>query len=125
MGTRLSSDAAVEAGGSAALAIAASKDGMWTTTAGVRASWNISGGQQHGARPEAGLAWQNAAGNCGPNPGTASWPAAARSGSVACRWPATSALPSWGCRSTLPTPATWRCLPRAGRATASAKWLCS
>lgn len=60
--TRLSTDAGVETGGNAALAIAASKDEAWTTTAGVRAAWDISGGQQDGARLEAGLAWQNAAG---------------------------------------------------------------
>ncbi|WP_238601239.1 autotransporter domain-containing protein [Xanthomonas arboricola] len=60
--TRLSTDAGVEAGGSAALAIDASKDEVWTSTAGVRASWDISGGSQDGARLEAGLAWQNAAG---------------------------------------------------------------
>ncbi|MCC8606238.1 autotransporter domain-containing protein [Xanthomonas vesicatoria] len=60
--TRLSTDAGVEAGGSAALAIDASKDEVWTSTAGVRASWDISGGLQDGARLEAGLAWQNAAG---------------------------------------------------------------
>nr|WP_306308803.1 autotransporter outer membrane beta-barrel domain-containing protein [Xanthomonas hortorum] len=60
--TRLSTDAGVENGGNAALAIDASKDEVWTTTAGVRAAWDISGGQQDGARLEAGLAWQNAGG---------------------------------------------------------------
>lgn len=59
---RLSSGAAVETGGSAALAVTSSKDEVWTTTAGIRAAWDISGGQQDGARLEAGLAWQNAAG---------------------------------------------------------------
>ncbi|MFS8484400.1 autotransporter domain-containing protein [Xanthomonas campestris pv. raphani] len=60
--TRLSTDAGVESGGNAALAVDASKDEVWTTTAGVRAAWDISAGQQDGARLEAGLAWQNAAG---------------------------------------------------------------
>ncbi|APP79507.1 transporter [Xanthomonas hortorum pv. gardneri] len=60
--TRLSTDAGVENGGNAALAIDASKDEVWTTTAGVRAAWDISGRQQDGARLEAGLAWQNAGG---------------------------------------------------------------
>jgi T5SS/PEP-CTERM-associated repeat protein len=60
--TRLSTEASMESGGNAALAVAASKDEVWTTTAGVRAAWDISGGQRDGARLEAGLAWQNAAG---------------------------------------------------------------
>lgn len=60
--TRLSTEAGVETGGSAALAIDASKDEVWTTTAGIRASWDISGGQTDAARLEAGLAWQNASG---------------------------------------------------------------
>jgi T5SS/PEP-CTERM-associated repeat protein/autotransporter-associated beta strand protein len=60
--TRLSTEGTVETGGSAALAIAASRDEVWTTTAGMRAAWDISGGQQDGARLEAGLAWQTAAG---------------------------------------------------------------
>jgi len=60
--TRLSSEAATETGGTAALSVASSKDEVWTTTAGIRAAWDISGGQTDGARLEAGLAWQNAAG---------------------------------------------------------------
>ncbi len=60
--TRLSTQAGVETGGSAALAIDASKDEVWTTTAGIRASWDISGGHTDAARLEAGLAWQNANG---------------------------------------------------------------
>jgi T5SS/PEP-CTERM-associated repeat protein len=60
--TRLSSETATETGGTAALSVASSKDEVWTTTAGIRASWDISGGQQDGSRFEAGLAWQNAAG---------------------------------------------------------------
>lgn len=60
--TRLSSEGSVETGGTAALAVAASRDEVWTTTAGIRASWDISVGQQDGARLEAGLAWQNTAG---------------------------------------------------------------
>ena len=60
--TRLSTEASMESGGNAALAVAASKDEVWTTTAGVRAAWDISGGQRDAARLEAGLAWQNAAG---------------------------------------------------------------
>lgn len=60
--TRLSSDAAVETGGTAALSVSSSKDEAWTTTAGIRAAWDISGGETDGARLEAGLAWQNAAG---------------------------------------------------------------
>uniref|UniRef100_UPI0028A235EF autotransporter outer membrane beta-barrel domain-containing protein n=1 Tax=Stenotrophomonas sp. TaxID=69392 RepID=UPI0028A235EF len=60
--TRLSTQAGVETGGSAALAIDASKDEVWTTTAGIRASWDISGGHTDAARLEAGLVWQNANG---------------------------------------------------------------
>lgn len=60
--TRLSTEAGVETGGNAALAIDASKDEVWTTTAGIRASWDISGGKTDAARLEAGLAWQNANG---------------------------------------------------------------
>jgi len=36
---------------------------VWTATAGLRASWDISAGQDDGARLVAGLAWQNAAGD--------------------------------------------------------------
>lgn len=61
--TRLSTDAAQETGGSTALVIDASKDEVWTATAGLRASWDISAGQDDGARLVAGLAWQNAAGD--------------------------------------------------------------
>ena len=60
--TRLSTEAGLETGGNAALAIDASKDEVWTTTAGLRASWDISGGNTDAARLEAGLAWQNASG---------------------------------------------------------------
>lgn len=64
--TRVSSEAAIETGGSAALEVAASKDEVWTTTAGIRAMWDIGGSQQQdGARLDAGLAWQNAAGERG------------------------------------------------------------
>jgi T5SS/PEP-CTERM-associated repeat protein len=61
--TRLISDATEEVGGNAALAIAASRDEVWTSTAGVRASWDISGGQRDRARLEGGLAWEHRAGD--------------------------------------------------------------
>jgi len=61
--TRLSMDAAEETGGSTALAIDSSKDSVWTTTAGLRATWDISAGQDDGAQLVAGLAWQHAGGD--------------------------------------------------------------
>ncbi|WDS35720.1 autotransporter domain-containing protein [Pseudoxanthomonas sp.] len=60
--TRLETDDATEAGGSTALVVAKSKDELLTSTAGVRAAWDISGGQVDGAIVTAGLAWQNASG---------------------------------------------------------------
>ncbi|WP_313051896.1 autotransporter domain-containing protein [Stenotrophomonas cyclobalanopsidis] len=61
--TRLSMDAAEEAGGSTALAIDSSRDSVWTATAGLRATWDISAGQDDGAQLVAGLAWQHAGGD--------------------------------------------------------------
>jgi outer membrane autotransporter protein len=61
--TRLSSDAFAETGGSAALAVDSSEDTAWTTTAGLRAAWDISADQEGGTRIEAGLAWQHAGGD--------------------------------------------------------------
>ncbi|SEK48308.1 T5SS/PEP-CTERM-associated repeat-containing protein [Pseudoxanthomonas sp. GM95] len=60
--TRLETDGTTEVGGSTALVVADSKDELLTSTAGVRAAWDISGGQSDGAVLTAGLAWQNASG---------------------------------------------------------------
>jgi uncharacterized protein with beta-barrel porin domain len=60
--TRLETDGTTETGGSTALVVADSKDELLTSTAGVRAAWDISGGQIDGAVLTAGLAWQNASG---------------------------------------------------------------
>ncbi len=61
--TRLTMDAAEEAGGSTALAIESSRDSVWTATAGLRATWDISANQDDGAQLVAGLAWQHAGGD--------------------------------------------------------------
>ncbi|PPU98056.1 hypothetical protein XpopCFBP1817_04540 [Xanthomonas populi] len=119
---RLSTDAGVQAGGSAALAIDASKDEMWTTTAGLRAGWDISGGLQDGAQLEAGWPGRLQVANCVPIPVTVSWPAAPPSSSIACRWRVTSALPSWACRSTPPATAACGYLGSVVPAVASARW---
>jgi len=57
--TTLSTEEATEVTGSAALALLPTRDQVWTTTAGVRSAWNLSGG----ARVEGGLAWQNTSGD--------------------------------------------------------------
>lgn len=60
--TRLRTDGVTEQGASTALDVAESKDELLTATAGVRASWDVSGPLAEGTRLTAGLGWQNANG---------------------------------------------------------------
>lgn len=57
--TTLSTAAAAETTGSAALALLPTRDQVWTTTAGVRSAWDL----RDRARVEGGLAWQNTSGD--------------------------------------------------------------
>lgn len=61
--TRLDTDALQETGGSAALVVAARKDDAWTTTAGLRAGWQLGDEGGIATRLEAGLAWQHSGGD--------------------------------------------------------------
>lgn len=57
--TTLSTGAATETTGGAALALLSSRDQVWTTTVGVRSAWELG----DGARVHGGLAWQNTSGD--------------------------------------------------------------